>query len=51
MLNGVPEGKGTMYWNDGDRYIGEWKIDRRVGKGIIILKGEVNILENLRMII
>ena len=22
VLNGVPEGKGTMYWNNGDRYEG-----------------------------
>ena len=34
VLNGVPNGKGIMYWNDGDRYEGEWKYDRADGKGI-----------------
>ena len=26
VLNGVPNGKGIMYWNNGDRYEGEWKM-------------------------
>ena len=34
VLNGVPEGKGIMYWSDGERYEGEWKNDERNGKGI-----------------
>ena len=37
VLNGVPEGKGIMYWNDGDRYEGEWKNDKKEGKGIYYL--------------
>ena len=34
VLNGVPEGKGIMYWNNGDRYEGDWKNDEANGKGI-----------------
>ena len=34
ILNGVPEGKGIMYWNNGDRYEGDWKNDKIEGKGI-----------------
>ena len=34
VLNGVPEGKGIMYWDNGDRYEGEWKNDKKEGKGI-----------------
>ena len=34
ILNEVPEGKGIMYWNDGDRYNGDWKNDNKEGKGI-----------------
>ena len=34
VLNGVPEGKGVMYWDNGDRYNGEWKNDKKEGKGI-----------------
>ena len=34
VLNGVPEGKGAMEWNNGDRYEGEWKNDSKDGKGI-----------------
>ena len=33
VLNGVPEGKGIMYWDNGDRYEGEWKNDKKDGKG------------------
>ena len=36
VLNGVPEGKGIMYWNNGDRYEGDWKNDERKGKEIFI---------------
>ena len=35
ILNGVPEGKGIMYWNNGDRYEGDWKNNEREGKGIM----------------
>ena len=34
VLNGVPEGKGVMEWNNGERYEGEWKNDLKDGKGI-----------------
>ena len=34
VLNGVPEGKGIMYWSNGDRYDGDWKNDTKDGKGI-----------------
>ena len=27
------EGKGIYYFNNGDRYEGEWKNDKREGKG------------------
>jgi len=36
VLNGVPEGKGIMYWKNGERYEGKWKNDERDGKGINI---------------
>ena len=28
-----PHGKGTFYWNDGDRYEGDWVNGERTGKG------------------
>ena len=34
VLNGVPNGKGTMTWKNGDRYEGDWKNDEKDGKGI-----------------
>ena len=34
VVNGLREGKGILYWNDGDRYEGEWRNDRAEGKGI-----------------
>ena len=34
ILNGVPNGKGIMYWNDGLKHEGEWKNDKADGKGI-----------------
>ena len=34
VVNGLPEGKGIMYWNNGDRYEGDWRNDKREGKGI-----------------
>ena len=35
VLNGVPEGKGTIYWNEGSRYEGDWKNNKKEGKGIL----------------
>ena len=34
VVNGLREGKGIMYWNDGDIYDGEFKNDKAEGKGI-----------------
>ena len=34
VLNGIPNGKGIMYWNFGERHEGEWKNDKADGKGI-----------------
>ena len=34
VLKGLPEGKGTMYWENGDRYEGDYKIGKKEGKGI-----------------
>ena len=32
IVNGLREGKGIMYWNEGDIYDGEWKNDKAEGK-------------------
>ena len=34
VVNGLKEGKGIVYYNDGDRYEGEWKNSKKEGKGI-----------------
>ena len=34
VVNGVPEGKGIIYWKDGERYEGKWKNVERDGKVI-----------------
>ena len=34
VVNGLREGKGIMYWNNGDRYEGEWRKGKPEGKGI-----------------
>ena len=34
IVNGLIEGKGTMFWDDGDRYEGDWKNGKMEGKGI-----------------
>ena len=34
LLNGLPHGKGVIYWNDGDKYEGDWINGKREGKGI-----------------
>ena len=32
--NNLRDGKGKIYWNDGERYEGDWKNDKWEGKGI-----------------
>ena len=27
IINGLKEGKGSYFWNNGDRYEGEWRND------------------------
>ena len=34
VVNGLPEGKGIMYYNDGDRYEGDFRNGKQEGKGI-----------------
>ena len=34
VVNGLAEGKGTWYCDDGDRYEGEWRNAKKEGKGI-----------------
>ena len=34
LINGLPEGKGIIYFNNGGRYEGDWKNGRQEGKGI-----------------
>ena len=34
VVNGLREGKGIMYWNNGDRYEGDFRNDKAEGKGI-----------------
>ena len=36
--NGKREGKGTYYFNDGERYEGDWKNNKQEGKGIYYYK-------------
>ena len=38
--NNIKEGKGIYYWNDGDRYEGEWKNDKKDGLGIYYYKNK-----------
>ena len=33
-INGIPNGKGIVYLNGGDRYEGDVKKDKAYGKGI-----------------
>ena len=37
VVNGLAEGKGTWYDDNGDRYEGEWRNDKQEGKGIYYL--------------
>ena len=34
VVNGLAEGKGTWYGDDGNRYEGDWRNDKPEGKGI-----------------
>ena len=34
LKEGIREGRGTIYWENGDKYEGEWKNDKNHGKGI-----------------
>ena len=34
VVTGLAEGKGTWYGNKGDRYEGEWRNNKKEGKGI-----------------
>ena len=40
MIDGIREGKGIMYYNNGDRYEGDWKNDKKEGKGKYYYKNE-----------
>ena len=40
VVNGLKEGKGIMYWNDGDRYEGDFRNGKREGKGIYYYNSE-----------
>ena len=44
------EGKGTFYYNNGDKYEGEWKNDKKEAKEFFIGKMEIDMKENLKMI-
>ena len=39
LVNNKREGKGVMYYNCGDKYVGEYKNDQKDGKGIYISEG------------
>ena len=43
-------GKGTMRWNQGDKYEGDWKEGLRHGKGEYWSKVNVNIKQNSKII-
>ena len=34
VVNGLREGKGILYWNNGYKYDGDWNNDKAEGKGI-----------------
>ena len=36
VLNGIPEGKGIMYWNDDDRMMGDYLNDKPIGKHVML---------------
>ncbi len=35
LLTGKRHGKGVMRYNNGDKYIGDWKNDKRHGRGTL----------------
>ena len=42
---GMPNGQGTLTWEDGDQYVGQWKNGRYHGLGLIGFSGEETIFE------
>jgi len=38
FANGLPSGKGTYTWANGDIYVGNWKKGKQNGEGTLILK-------------
>lgn len=38
MQNGVRHGKGTYFYENGDKYEGEWKNNLKDGEGILYFK-------------
>ena len=41
-------GKGVKYFENGDKYDGDWEEDDFNGNGVFIIKMEINMLENLK---
>ena len=37
VVNGVPHGKGTIKWDSGDEYQGQWKNGKMTGLGIRVV--------------
>ena len=50
VVNGIKEGKGIMYYNDGDKYEGDWRNVNKEGKGIYYVKMEIDMKVILNMI-
>lgn len=40
FVQGLPSGKGTYTWANGDQYKGSWRTGKRDGEGILVLKLE-----------
>lgn len=36
FIDGVPNGKGTYVWRDGDKYIGQFRNGKADGRGVMI---------------
>ena len=47
ILNGKRELNGIMIYNNGSRYEGEWKNDKRNGKGVFISSYYFNCENNI----